>query len=355
VAGKQGWVALHRAMALGTGLVLAAMGITGSLLLYKGDIEASTHPERLVPAAPPHYEAVLATARAVAPGASRYTIHVPEAGHALKVDAAREDFVRMHIDPRDGRLISHGGRTDDWLDLVERLHTHLLAGDAGTFLVAALGAVLLLLVATGLIQAWPRRWSLLARVRWDAPSPWLAFDLHRLAGLAAALFLALNAATGIVMAFSATAARVVNRIAGSQRPADPAPPDTPVGAVRASLDEVVRAAQRAFRQGRVTRIVVSDANAPVEIRMRGADEPHPVGLGSVAVNPYDATVMSVTPLASLSAGQRMFEWIFPLHAGRLFGEAHRGVLLAAGISLPFLLASGLVVWARRRKARYKSG
>ena len=352
---KQRLVALHRWAALTAGIFLATMGLTGATLVFKDEIEARTHPERFLLVGPPRYEAVLANVRAAAPGARTYTIHIPAAEHAFRVDANAAKFRRMQVDPRDGRIISQGGRTDDFLDFLERLHTHLLDGEAGEVAIAVLGLFLVVIAITGLLQGWPRRWRDALRIRWGAPSPWLAYDLHRLAGLALGLFLLVQAATGIAMVFSTPTARLVSALAGSERSVDPELPEQPANRPRASLDAVVHAAERALPQARVSRITVPAANAPIAVRMHAATDKLPNGLGSVLVNPYDATVMRVTPLALLSTGERMYDWIFPLHTGLLLGAPHRALQVALGFSLPLFFATGLLLWARRRKARYKDG
>lgn len=347
-------VTLHRWVALGAGLLLATMGISGAMLVYEDELAVLTHPERTLPATRTgtDYDAVLATAQLASAGAKKYSIRVPAEGHAVRVDIKGGGSHRVHVDPRDGRLISQGGPTDDWLDAVEQLHTHLLSGDAGEVGVAALGVLLLTIAVTGLLQGWPRRWRDALRIRWSAASPWLAYDLHRVAGLAVAVFLLAQAATGIAMVFPAPVARFVNRVAHSEWPSEPTRAEVPAGRPRATLGAVIRSAERALPGARVTRIdVPGSPSAPIVVRLHEAGGHHPTGLGQALVNPYDATVIRVSPLAALSAGQRMFDWIFPLHVGRLFGEAHRALQAAIGLALPLLFASGLIVWARRRRAR----
>jgi uncharacterized iron-regulated membrane protein len=351
---KQKLVALHRWAALTAGIFLATMGVTGATLVYKGEIEARAHPERFFADAPARYEAVLATARSVVPGARSYTIRIPQAGHSFVVDANATDARRLHVDPRDGRLISEGGRTEDWMDFVEQLHTHLLDGDAGEVLIAVFGLFLLTIALTGLLQGWPRRWRDALRIRWGAKSPWLAYDLHRAAGLVLGIFLLAQALTGISMVFKAPAGRFVNAFTGSPWPVDPKLPESPPSKLRASLDEVVRAAQHAIPGARVTRVTVPSSNAPIAVRVHAASERLPTGLGNVFVNPYDASVLQATPVEAVSPGQRMFDWIFPLHTGLLFGATHQALQVMLGLSLPMLFATGLIVWARRRKARYKA-
>lgn len=346
-------VATHRYTALGIGAFVAMMGLTGASLVLRGEVEDRSHPERLL--APGDrtfsYEAVLRTSRAAQPHANRYSIYPGDAAHTFRVEAEGVERRLLFIDPRNGRLVAEVGSTEYLFDWIERLHTHLLSGDTGEMVVACIGLMLMVLGVTGIVQAWPRRLSLAFRIRWDAKSPWLAYDLHRVIGLVAGLFLLVNATTGIVLVFAGTAARVVNSFTHSPPPVYTVLPQASAGRDRAPLDDVVRAAERAIPGARASRIVVRPGNAPVVVRLHTDSDRHPQGLSTVTVDPYDATPMAVAPLAAQPAGQRMFDWLFALHVGELLGTPYRVFLVLVGLAPTLLLGTGLVVWTRRRKTR----
>ncbi len=349
---------LHKYVALAVGFLVASMGLTGSVLVFKADFEERLHPERrvaVIAGSQPSFERMLQSARTAVPGAREYVINRPDQpDRAFNVDVAGVEERHLFVDPYSGRLVANTAEDELALDWVAQLHTRLLAGTTGKYAVAAIGAVLLFLAISGLVLWWPRKWKQALRVRWDAPRLGLNYDLHRAAGAIFAAFFLISATTGITLAFSAPAARLVGAIAGAPPPPVPKLPPRAPGVPRLSLDRVVEAAQGAFPQGRLKRVIVPAHDAPVLVRMQAAGDHHPNGLNRIYVDPYTASVLAIVPIATASPGLRMFDWLYPLHIGALFGPAHGAVQVVVGLAPAFLLATGLIVWWSSRKARRKA-
>jgi uncharacterized iron-regulated membrane protein len=346
---------LHKYVALTVGVLVAMMGLSGSLLVLKDSLEERWYPERRVTRAadaPVLWERVLWTARATVPVADSYVINRPDDPlRAFNVNVEDPEGRRMYVDPYTGRLIENNAEDELALDWVAQLHTHLLGGDTGKYFVAAIGAVLVFLAVTGLILWWPRKWGNAFRIRWDAARLGLSYDLHRSTGALLATFFLVNALTGITLAFSAPAARFVGALAGNPPYVAPQLPRHPAAAVRLPLDDVVRAATEALPEGRVKRVIVPSKPAPVLVRMQVEGDHHPNGLNRVYVDPYDGKVLGVRRLAGASPGNTMFDWLYPLHIGRLFGTAHTWFQVFVGVVPAFLLVTGLIVWQASRSAR----
>lgn len=346
---------LHRYVALSVGVVIAMMGLTGALLVFKGSLEERLYPERNVtrPAgANPSYEAVLRAARIAVPAADSYVINVPaDPSRAWNVHAEGPEARRLFIDPYSGKLISNKGESALALDWVAELHVHLLAGDTGKSIVGAFGGVLVFLAVTGVILWWPRKWKNALRVRWSSTRLGLNYDLHKVAGAMFALFLLVSAVTGIALAYSAAVGRLVGSLSGTPMPPPPqlASRD-PAQSRRAPLDDVVKAAIEALPAARLKRVIVPNAETAVLARLQAPGDHHPNGQNRVFVDPYDARVLKVVPLAE-AAGLRLFDWVYPLHIGRLFGAGHQVFQLLVGLTPAFMLMTGLVVWWSSRKAR----
>jgi uncharacterized iron-regulated membrane protein len=52
-----------------------------------------------------------------------------------------------------------------------------------------------------------------------------------------------------------------------------------------------------------------------------------------------------------SAGDIFLQAQFPLHSGRIFGVAGRVAVSILGLAVAVLSATGVIIWARRRKRR----
>jgi uncharacterized iron-regulated membrane protein len=113
----------------------------------------------------------------------------------------------------------------------------------------------------------------------------------------------------------------------------------------------VKAAERAIPGAQASQVTVPGAGGPITIRVHGPGDHLPLGLGTVVVDPGSATPVRVVPRDAQPPGQRMFDWIFPLHVGLLGGTPYRVLMVLIGLAPALLMASGILVWSRRRRNR----
>jgi uncharacterized iron-regulated membrane protein len=224
-----------------------------------------------------------------------------------------------------------------------------MLGEPGEYVAAAAGTALLVLATSGLILWWPRKVKNAMRIRWGANRLAVSYDLHRCAGAAFALFLLVNAVTGLAMIFDTASPTLVNRLSRSP---DAPPPPTPVPRAIAHalpLDAIVAAAELAFPRGTVSRIEVRSPGAAVVVRKRLPDQNDTHGMNRIYVDPASGAVLRASTLEQLPPGSAMFEWLFPLHTGKLLGTPYKIVLFLAGLVPALSLVTGFIVW--RSKAR----
>lgn len=352
-------VRIHRWVALSLGAFVALIALSGTALVFREELTPVFTPAVRVaptPIPPGAYQRVLDSARKLEPSARGFDVAMPQ-----RPDRAADVVVRrkgaadrhLHVDPHDGAVVADGDR--QWLPFpfLYRLHKYLLAGPAGETLVGLVGLALLFLGASGVVLWWPRRWASAWRVRWSGGRLAVSFDLHRVLGATFALFLLVNAAIGFLMAFDDVSVPVVNRLAGSAGP--PPVPRATSDALVASrpLDEIVAAAEQAFPGGVVRRVTVRGGEAPVVVRKRLASENETSGMNRVYVDAATATVLHVRIQEALPAGSAMFEWLYPLHTGTLFGTPYRALLALAGLVPLLSLVTGVVLWRLRARSRQK--
>lgn len=349
-------VQAHRYVALGLGALIVVLGLTGASLVFRDELTAFVTPAVRVDPGPPAagwYERVFAAVRAAEPQAKSIDIapsrRNDRAAEAIVLGARGERH--LFVDAHDGKVVADSDR--QWLPFATffQLHKRLMAGESGEYLVAAAGTALAFLAVTGLVMWWPRKLKYAFRVRWSGNRPAVSFDLHRCAGAAFALFLLVNAITGVSMNLDGASRTLVNAVA--LRTADPGAPPAASNAfaARKSLDEIVAAAERAVPGGVVTRIAIRDGNAPVVVRkvLPGDNDTH--GMNRIYVDAASATVLRASLLERLPPGNAMFEWVYPLHTGRLLGVPYKVVLVLAGLVPMLSLVTGLIVWRSRTAPR----
>jgi uncharacterized iron-regulated membrane protein len=138
---------------------------------------------------------------------------------------------------------------------------------------------------------------------------------------------------------------------------DPDEPRLPRGTFtspRMPLDTLVDAARLTMPGAEVRRIVVPSGDAPVLIRMQAPGDHHHKGMERVYLDPRDATIVAAIPLTAATPAVRMFEWLYPLHVGDLFGRLHKLLLVLIGIAPTALFATGLLVWRINHPRRKRS-
>ena len=119
------------------------------------------------------------------------------------------------------------------------------------------------------------------------------------------------------------------------------------------LDDLVAAANGTFPEGRVVRVAVREG-APVLVRKRLAGENDTHGMNRIFVDGATGEVVAARALDFQPPGNRIYEWIYPLHTGTLVGWPYRLLLVLAGLAPLASLATGLILWRSRAKPAKRS-
>ena len=364
---------LHRWAALLAGVVLALLGLSGSLMVWQAEIDRALNPawfeaRAACDAAAPEQPvaAVLAVLTRAAPQARPALVVAPaEAGAPYQVwetRDARTGWRREHfIDARCARYLGRRDRGAPRLDaahavpLLYELHTRLILGEGGHTGVGIAGLVLLGLAISGVVAAWPRQntgtaWRRVFGVkRGAAPARWW-YDVHRAVGMWLLPLFLLMASTGSALVFSKEARALVGAVltvAELPRLAR----DKSAATAAIPVDELVAAAGRRFPQARWSRLTLSAAGAGTfEVRLLQPAEPR-IDTGNTRVR-LDARgqIVAVHDPLSAPAGNRVLDWIFPLHSGEALGLAARLAWTLFGLMPALLFGSGAWLWWRRQRS-----
>ena len=353
---KKIFLLIHKYIALTVGVFIAIVCLSGASLVFRDDLAPWFTPAlSIAPRAPTvgDYQRVLSAATALAPSAASVEIRVPSRrDRAVDVVLDTPDARRLYINPNTGAVVADSA--SQWLpfDTFFKIHRYFLAGAKGEYLVAAIATLLVVMATTGLILWWPRAWKQALRIRWSGNRMAVSFDLHKVTGASFALFLLTNALTGLVLIFSGVSTSLVNRAFSI---ADVEPPSIvrPAAGSMKPLDELMAAANRSFPAGTVTQVMVNGENLPVVVRKRTAAENNPLGTNRIYVDPRSGEVVGLIALKTAPPGNGMYEWLYPLHIGELFGTLHKIVLVFTGIAPTVLLITGLIVWWTRSRMRKK--
>ncbi|MGH8684577.1 MAG: PepSY-associated TM helix domain-containing protein [Nitrosospira sp.] len=350
----------HLYIGLAAGLFLVLSGLTGSMIVFREEIETLAHPELMETAghgerAP--VQAVLNAVRHTYPQDKLLSVRMPrtpQQTYLLKMNDAHGLFV--YADPYSGKLLGAFRQEDTFMGWIALLHTELLIGERGKNILGASALLLICMGVTGLFLWWPpngiRKLSRGFKIDWQAPWKKLIFDMHRALGIYTALFLLIIAFTGVSLVFNNTMAGLTNFLTGS--PSRPAPPlsDLPAAvSTGPSLDELLNHADRIL-PGPTTWINLPQTpQAPLVVRKKMPEESHPNGRNFIYFDQYTGEILLIENALMAPSGTRIYNTFYPLHVGIIGGLPTRILQVIIGFSPLILFATGFIMWRNRRKIK----
>lgn len=168
--------------------------------------------------------------------------------------------------------------------------------------------------------------------------------LHRGVGICLAAVLAMQAASGIALAFPQTFRSLLGAQTGLPvRRNQDAPPPIP------DVDAILAQAFMAVPNARVRDLLLpSTAGMPAVVSL----QPDIAGVATVVfVDPLGQKVLAAQDLTGPAFGTTVLLWLRALHAGSGLGNTWRTLVCVAGLLLPLLPLSGLAMWSLRRRGQ----
>ncbi len=355
---------LHLIAGLIVGLIAVAVGLSGSVLTFREEIEHALYQPKVAPqtTSVPVKEAY-AKAAAMEPDKRRITVVVlPEATDAplefvLGMRGARNlkesDQISVYANPYTGEIISQRRRNDSFIAWLRDLHFALLGGITGYKINGWAALVLIFIALTGLVlwvQTYVRGKAF--AVNWKASWKRVTWDLHRVLGAIVLVFLIAVAATGAYYPFRET---VMKALAGMSLPLPPrgAPAIKPTeGATPLSIDDVMAKARAALPDAKL--VVLRPPATPTQSWTatfhRSGDEGESVESGPTAyLDAYTGAVLRLDDPRTMGWTARTLRFIEPLHFGKFGGVLTKLFWVLLGISPTFLFFSGVVMWWNRTR------
>jgi uncharacterized iron-regulated membrane protein len=361
------WLFTHRWLGLSVGLILSFIGLSGSALVFRTELDARLNPSLLHVEPLPSkvsWQSTYIAVRSAFPTAEINFVSVGKTSDAPLEFWLDDGQQRVYVDPYLGTILGRRTATSGFFPWLYEAHTHLFAGETGERISGWCGLVLASLSLSGLILWWPRRmrpanWRHAFRLHWKTNTAGKIYESHRWSGFWLSGFLLMSSLTGVALAWPEPATHVMNFLlrseaAKSKKPSQAAPQTTQGKSL--SLDELVRRADVAFPEGRLTRISFpTKSGAPVVIRKRLESELHPNGLNNIALAPSTGQILSRNDVREATLAQRAMNLRYPLHIG-LWGGKHlsafsRIIQVFIGLAPALFFITGLLIWWRKKRAK----
>lgn len=354
---------LHLYVGLGIGLVLVSAGLSGSILVFRNEIDTLLYRDlRRTPVGAERIsvQRVVDRVSMAYPAAPPVRIRMPRAPEETYevTVATRGELLQVYVDPYRGTVVGSRGETETFTNALFAWHTTLFAGEIGKRVLGITALLLLALVASGIVVWWPgvRRLADGFRVKWSANRKRVNYDLHRATGIWTALFLTAVAVTGASLIYPRAFMAGLDGITRSPPRPRPAVVVPRPGVAPLPLDALLARAERALPGGMVTYITLpARPDVPLTVRKRFSRERHPNGRNFIDLDPWTGRVLTVEDALRAPAGTRAFNVLYPIHIGRWGGPVSRVTQVFLGLSPLILFLSGGLMWWNRTQAPKRRG
>lgn len=375
-------VLIHRYVGLSIAGFLFIAGLTGAILTFEPELDATLNPKLFSAPQPDKprlpLDELISRVEASDPRVDVTAALLPlrsDESVMMRVAAASGkaaiDFDQIFVDPATGNILSRRlwgecclGR-EKFIPFIYQVHlTLFLPGNAGGLIMGSIALAWLFDSFIGLALAWPRGrgrrhgWPQVLTFKRGGRGFRSWFDTHRVAGLWPFPILIVMAVTGtalnlhhqvavpVVSFFSPLKEGVFETL-----PTEPRPP------AALSYEDAARLAEAAARDEFRRPTTVYEYHVP-EAGVYGVAVTEPVGnprngLGPswVYIDDRSGAVRDRDTMGEGSAGDVFMQARLPMHSGRVAGDGGRIIVALIGLMVAVLSASGVYLWWRKRVAR----
>ena len=358
------WRNVHISFGLVLGLLFVLTGLTGSLLVFYIEIDEWLNPEiTFTPTkeAWQSYEEIFQTLRTAHPTRKRaWRLEVPSrrgqmitARYYKPKETSDISFapLMVWVNPQTGEIASSrfwGSFTMTWL---YNLHYRLLLDMPGRTLLTFLGICFLFSLGTGMYLWWPRKnfFKPAFTLKKDGSAKRVLYDLHKLNGIYALIFLLILVSTGTLLDFP-WIKQAVNSFSQLYTPLHThSLPNQ--ASTRITVDEAVTIGQSQFPVARIKWIETPDGpGGSYRINLWQPGEPsRRFPKTNVWIDQYTGKVLSIRDVNNDSPGGTFLRWLHPLHSGQVFDLPGRILVCLSGMVPLVLYVTGITMWWRRRR------
>ncbi|PSB06721.1 peptidase [Pleurocapsa sp. CCALA 161] len=347
----------HRYLGLVVGILAAAIALTGSLLI----IHHWTSPlfEQkviIIPEGEPlTINAIASKVQSAFPQLTLESLQIPkEITEPITVwwVAAGDKYSSASINPYTGVFLNQPKPDNAYTTFLWNIHINLLGGEKGAYVAGVVGLLTTILCITGIIL-WPG-WRRLVngfKIKWNAKAKRLNFDLHKVVGIIAAVFLSMAMFTGFIWNYGTWTTPAIYAATFSPQPPEEREIVSKAIPGKTSIqltESLIQKANAALPEGKITSVYFP--TEPKGTFRVEKELPNEVWT-SAYIDRYSGQIIKADSLpGQKSIGDRVMDSFVPVHFGTFAGLPSRIMYVFVGVSHTILLITGFIMW-RDRKGR----
>jgi uncharacterized iron-regulated membrane protein len=337
-------------------LYMAMIGLTGSILVFRNEITARSYRTTMAqpsgPVAAPNLASVFAAVSKTNPQATIVAFRTPSRRDPVEIVYLREGKHNsvLLLDPHSLRPLGSTRPEPHWLQWTRSLHADLLTGKSGRLWNGA-GAIALVLISLSGILIWWRGAASALRGLWFNPSlSWkrIFFDLHSMVGFWSLLFILMWAVTGIQFAWPKQYRAAISSVSRLEDFHPPRVVPQPAVKTRAPLSGIIAQAQRQYPDAVLTGADMPSGNAPTLVYMTEGTAGDLLHSNYLYFDPLTGRQLALWQRGHPKHLGDWISWVtVPLHFGNYWSLSIEILWFVAGLALPVLSITGLVMYWNR--------
>ncbi|MDR6567188.1 PepSY domain-containing protein [Chitinophaga ginsengisegetis] len=371
---------LHLWLGLGAGIIVLIISITGCLFVFQKEVNdyyyrkilyvtPENTPLRPVSELKKTAQAALGPDK---PAMSITTYARPDMAWefmaykgndtALTYFGTLEYYESVLVNPYTGKVTGRIDYKYNFFSIVKGIHWSLLLNDKyGQTIVGWSTLIFVVLMITGLIMWWPKKWNKANRdksfkIKWKAGFKRVNYDLHNVLGFYAMIIALVIAFTGMVWAFTWFQTTVYVVASRSITPPDVKQYESAKTAAKLSRDPLDIAYSKALPILKdAKRIFIAPAFGETGVNTISGNKGEETYYGSdnLTFDQYSGELLGRRNDSHKNAGERLIDMNYDIHVGAIAGLP--GKILAFIISLicASLPVTGFYVWWGKRKKSKK--
>ena len=360
------WVRVaHLWVGMITGLVVFVVSITGCLYVFEEEIRAVTYADFYFVA--PRQQAelpvdvILQKAQQLAGNEPLTQLRRKEYQPGGTFQAFLKNGQVLALNPYDGSTVGTLDYSEEWLNVVQKIHTSLLLDDAGEKIIAWSTAAYFLMLLSGIVLWWPKNKKQGKRsfaVKWSASPKRLNYDLHNVVGFYAAWILIVVAITGLWWSFDWVKEGVyglIGRPSFEERPVSQPAVASQGSVAQFPLERAYRHAltnRQYVRQSFIQLPKAEDSTATYRVLVR-YEVPRSLlrNQNTFYFDRHDYKLLREDLYQNYNAADAVRASNYVLHTGSMFGMAGKILAFLASFISASLPVTGFLIWWNKRKKK----
>jgi uncharacterized iron-regulated membrane protein len=250
------------------------------------------------------------------------------------------------MNPYTGQAIAQPvHNAESYRDFLFKIHIDLLGGEWGHYLAGIVGLLATILCVTGIVL-WPGWRNLVAgfKIKWNARIKRLNFDLHKVAGIITAVFLAMAMFSGFIWNFATWTDPIVYAVTASPKPPEAVPLVSKPIPGQAPLPFTETLLQK------INDVLPDDKEASIFFPRKPEETIEVWGAEVIYLDGFSGEILKIGENGASkepSRADRLFDWLMSVHFGTFAGLYSRIFYVFVGLAPAILLITGCVMWWHR--------